>query len=102
MRSECDSPCDHRQTLGPRSTAAPGSPQNVSRVIVSQKGFEPTRVPVPSGVPARIIFVRASDATFATEVMIPTLDIKRALPLNQPVTVEFTPQKAGEVAGCEY
>jgi plastocyanin domain-containing protein len=33
--------------------------------------------------------------------MIPTLNIKRALPLNQPVTVEFTPQKTGDGAGCE-
>jgi cobalt-zinc-cadmium efflux system membrane fusion protein len=82
---------------GPGSTAAPGSPQNVSRVIVSEKGFEPARVAVRSGVPARITFVRTSDATCATEVVIPTLNIKRALPLNQPVTVEFTPQKTGDV-----
>jgi plastocyanin domain-containing protein len=29
--------------------------------------------------------------------MIPTLNIKRPLPLNQPVTVEFTPRKTGNV-----
>jgi cobalt-zinc-cadmium efflux system membrane fusion protein len=79
------------------STAAPGSPQNISRVIVSEKGFEPARVPVRSGVPARITFVRTTDATCATEVLIPALNITRALPLNQPVTVEFTPQKTGDV-----
>jgi cobalt-zinc-cadmium efflux system membrane fusion protein len=82
---------------GPGSAAAPSPPQNVSRVMVSEKGFEPARVTVPSGVPARITFVRTSDATCATEVVIPTFNIKRALPLNQPVTVEFTPQKTGDV-----
>ena len=92
-----------RERLGLRSPAGadadntPVSQQNVSRVIVSEKGFEPGRVPVRSGVPARITFVRTSDATCATEVMIPTLNIKRALPLNQPVTVEFTPQKTGDI-----
>ncbi len=82
---------------GPGSAAAPSPPQNVSRVMVSEKGFEPARVTVRSGVPARITFVRTSDATCATEVVIPTFNIKRALPLNQPVTVEFTPQETGDV-----
>jgi membrane fusion protein, heavy metal efflux system len=82
---------------GPGSAAAPSPPQNVSRVMVSEKGFEPARVTVRSGVPARITFVRTSDVTCATEVVIPAFNIKRALPLNQPVTVEFTPQKTGDV-----
>jgi RND family efflux transporter MFP subunit len=79
------------------STAAPVSSQTAPRVTVSEQGFHPARVPVRSGAPARITFVRTSDATCATEVMIPTLNIKRLLPLNQPVTVEFTPQKTGNV-----
>jgi plastocyanin domain-containing protein len=41
--------------------------------------------------------VRTSDATCATEVVVPSLKIKRALPLNQPVTLEFTPQKTGDI-----
>ena len=94
-----------RERLGLRSpagaeadrTAAPVSPQNIPRVTVSEKGFEPDRVPVRYGVPARITFVRTSATTCATEVLIPTLKITRALPLNQPVTVEFTPQKTGDV-----
>jgi plastocyanin domain-containing protein len=50
-----------------------------------------------AGVPARITFVRTTDATCGTEVTIPSLSLTRALPLNQPVDVEFTPQKAGDV-----
>jgi len=52
---------------------------------------------VRSGVPARIIFVRTTDATCATDVLIPAVNIKRALPLNQPVTVEFTPRNSEDV-----
>jgi plastocyanin domain-containing protein len=51
-----------------------------------------------AGVPARLTFVRTTDATCATEVVIPSLDIKRPLPLNQPVDIEFAPNKAGDVA----
>jgi plastocyanin domain-containing protein len=46
----------------------------------------------------RLIFVRTTDATCATEVAIPSLNIKRALPLNQPVDIEFTPERPGEAA----
>jgi plastocyanin domain-containing protein len=28
----------------------------------------------------------------------PSLNIKRPLPLNEPVVIEFTPQKSGEIA----
>jgi plastocyanin domain-containing protein len=54
-------------------------------------------VSVRAGAVARITFVRTSDATCGTEVAIPALNIKRALPLNQPVTLELTPQKTGEM-----
>jgi plastocyanin domain-containing protein len=80
-----------RERLGLRDTPA-------TRVVVSEKGFEPSRLTLRAGVPARLTFVRTTDATCATEVVIPSLNIKRSLPLNQPVDIEFTPQKAGDVA----
>jgi cobalt-zinc-cadmium efflux system membrane fusion protein len=83
--------------VGADSPAAPVPPPNTARVIVSEKSFEPARVTVRTGVPARLTFVRTTDATCATEVLIPALNIKRALPLNEPVTIEFTPQKTGDV-----
>jgi cobalt-zinc-cadmium efflux system membrane fusion protein len=80
---------------GPEPTVS-GAVQT-ARVIVSEKGYEPARVTLRAGVPARITFVRTTDATCGTEVTIPSLSLTRALPLNQPVDVEFTPQKAGDV-----
>ena len=81
---------------GAAASAAPAA-SDVTKVTVSDQGFQPARVSVRPGATARITFVRTSDATCATEVAIPSLKIKRALPLNQPVTVEFTPQKTGDV-----
>jgi plastocyanin domain-containing protein len=50
------------------------------------------------GTPARITFVRTTDKTCGTEVVFPSLNIKRALPLNEPVAIEFTPANSGETA----
>jgi plastocyanin domain-containing protein len=30
--------------------------------------------------------------------MVPSLNTKRALPLNEPVVIEFTPAKSGDIA----
>ena len=67
------------------------------RVHVTEKGFEPARVTLSGTRPVRITFVRTTDNTCAKELAVPALNIKRALPLNEPVVVEL-PQKPGEVA----
>jgi len=68
-----------------------------ARVIVGDQAFEPSRLTLRAGVPARITFVRTSDKTCATEVTFPSLKITRALPLNQPIVIELTPS-SGELA----
>lgn len=80
-----------------RNLAAHPSPQT-ARVTVNQQGYEPTTVSLRAGIPARITFVRTTDKTCGTEVVFPSLNIKRALPLNEPVVIEVTPTKAGEIA----
>jgi plastocyanin domain-containing protein len=55
-------------------------------------------VALRAGPPARITFVRTTDKTCGTEVVFPSLNIKRALPLNEPVVIEFTPRKSGDIA----
>jgi RND family efflux transporter MFP subunit len=84
----------------PRSTVHDTSKPNVTeaRVTVSEKGFEPSRVTLRANVPARLTFVRTTDATCATEVAIPSFNIRRELPLNQPVTIALRPAKAGEIS----
>ncbi len=50
-----------------------------------------------AGTPLRLTFLRTTEDTCATEVVVPSLKVKRALPLNKPVEVEFTPEKAGTI-----
>ena len=75
-----------------------GEPAQTAKVVVSEQGYEPAKVTLRAGTPARITFVRTTDKTCGTEVVFPSLNIKRALPLNEPVVIEFTPAKSGDVA----
>lgn len=98
-----------RERLGLRASTSPPSPAadqrtgppanaQTAKVIVSEQGFEPARVSLRAGIPARLTFVRTTDNTCGTEVVFPSLKITRALPLNEPVIIEFTPAKSGEMA----
>ena len=65
-------------------------------VRVTDGGYEPVSLELKRDITARVTFVRKSKTTCGTEVVMPDYDIKRALPLNEPVVVEFMPRKSGE------
>lgn len=79
-------------------TAAGPPPSDEHRIEVGSNGFAPSELAISAGRPARLTFVRTTDATCATEVVVPSLNLKRALPLNQPVTITIPAQKAGDIA----
>jgi plastocyanin domain-containing protein len=69
---------------------------------VTAAGFEPSALRLQAGKLARVTFTRTTDETCAKEVVFPDYGIRRPLPLNQAVTVEFTPKtnaRAGFVCG---
>lgn len=68
-----------------------------AKVLVTEKGYEPAKLTVQAGQAARITFIRTTDKTCGTEVVFPSLNIRRALPLNEPVVIEFTPKASGEI-----
>jgi cobalt-zinc-cadmium efflux system membrane fusion protein len=76
---------------------APGRDVQTARITVGEQGYEPARVTVRAGVPARLTFVRTTDKTCGTAVVFPSLNIRRELPLNQPVEIELTPHTTGNV-----
>ena len=82
-------------------TPITGSAQDkahTAKIVVNEQGFEPSKVSLRAGTPARLTFIRTTEKTCATEVVFPSLTIKRALPLNQPVQIEFTPSKTTDIA----
>ncbi len=76
------------QTINPKT-------QTVS-VVLNEKGFSPGGIKLRKDVPARLTFTRKVESGCGTEVLIADYGIRRDLPFNQPVTVEFTPNKTGE------
>ena len=71
---------------------------HTAKIVVSEHGYEPAKVTLRAGVTVRLTFVRTTDKTCGTEVVFPLLNIKRALPLNQAVDIDFVPAQTGEVA----
>lgn len=78
----------------PRVTA---STEQTAKIVVNEKGFDPATIPLRAGIPARLTFLRTIEQTCATEVFFPLLNLRRQLPLNQPIEIAFTPPKSGEV-----
>jgi plastocyanin domain-containing protein len=70
----------------------------ILNVKITERGYEPVTLKLRRNVRTRITFLRQTDATCANEVVIPEFGIRRALPLNQPVAITFTPSKKGEFA----
>jgi membrane fusion protein, heavy metal efflux system len=68
-----------------------------AKVLVTEKGYEPDQITLRAGKAARITFVRTTDKTCGTEVVFPSLNIRQALPLNQPVVIEVPPRAAGDL-----
>ena len=60
--------------------------------------FEPKSVEVKKGQPVKLAFFRKDGENCGDEVVFPSLNITKKLPVGETVTVEFTPQEAGEVA----
>lgn len=65
-------------------------------VTLGEGGYQPSSLKLRRGVPARLTFIRKLEETCGKEIALPEYNIRRALPLNEPVVVEFTPAKSGE------
>lgn len=72
--------------------------QNVqtATVLITEQGYSRTSIILRRGVRTRITFLRRTDNTCATEVVIAAYGINRGLPLNEPVAISFTPKNTGE------
>ena len=67
------------------------------RVKVSKDGYTPSSVDIKKGEKVRLIFKRIDTQNCGGEVVIKSLNIRKTLPLNKNVTIEFTPTEAGEI-----
>jgi plastocyanin domain-containing protein len=68
------------------------------RVKVTENGFEPAQLAVAAGRPIQLTITRETEQTCATRVVFASLNLKKDLPLNQPVTIDLPAQPAGTIA----
>ncbi len=83
------------------TNAAPGgdsvAPTPLS-VTVDGAGYHPSALSAPAGRPVRLTVTRTSEEGCGQEIVFPSLELRRDLPLNRPVVVEFTMPASGSVA----
>jgi plastocyanin domain-containing protein len=93
-------PAQHDHGTGHQPAGAAPAVQQAGRAIdiqVTGDGFVPDHIRVRQGQKVRLVVTRKTDRTCATEIVIRDQGINRKLPLNQPVTIEFTPTKTGQL-----
>jgi plastocyanin domain-containing protein len=66
-------------------------------ISVTKEGFVPSTIKVKKGEKVKLVVTRKVERTCATEIVIRDQGINQPLPLNKPVTVEFTPSKSGQL-----
>jgi plastocyanin domain-containing protein len=82
------------------STAAPTLAARAPRTIemtVTKEGFVPAEVKVRRGEPIKLVITRKVERTCATEVVLEGTGIKRDLPLDKTVEIQFTPDRTGQI-----
>ncbi len=67
------------------------------KVRVTKDGFSPSTINVEKGHELTLVFYRADNEGCGKEVVFPSLNIRKKLPLKKNVTVKITPSKAGEI-----
>jgi len=77
-----------------RAAAGAGGAQEVA--ITVKGGYTPDVIVVKSGQPVRLIFTRQESSACSEEVLFPDFNKSSLLPEGERVTLEFTPEKAGE------
>lgn len=78
-------------------TRAAVSTSGAQEVAVTVKGgYSPDVIVVQKGRPVRLTFTRQESAACSEKVLFPDFNQNALLPEGEQVTLEFTPEKAGE------
>lgn len=64
--------------------------------IIVDGGYSPDKISIPKGKIAKLNFIRKDPSSCLEEVVLPDFKVRKYLPLNQKVTIEINPDKAGE------
>lgn len=88
---------EHSTAGDTKSGQATSAKAQVVKIEVTSDGFVAEPAKVKAGRPVTLVVTRKVERTCATEIVLKDYGINKALPLEQPVEVTFTPKKAGQV-----
>ncbi|MBX5484779.1 MAG: cupredoxin domain-containing protein [Myxococcaceae bacterium] len=101
---EAASPAQAATTKPEAPAPAPPADPKAPRVVeikVTENGYEPSPITLKKGVPVTLKVTRVTEVTCAVDFHLDEYDIHEKLPLNQTVTITFTPKNTGELKyGC--
>lgn len=75
--------------------------ETIVNLNVTEKGFEPIKIDVSIDKPVKLNIIRRTDNTCSTSIQIPSLKLKKDLPLNKTVSINLEKLSKGEIRfGC--
>jgi plastocyanin domain-containing protein len=91
-RNATNAPAESNQASPAASTVA-----NLA-LTVDGSGYHPASFNAPANKPVRLVVTRTSDEGCGQQIVFPSLEIRRDLPLNREVPIDFTMPASGSVA----
>jgi plastocyanin domain-containing protein len=83
---------------GGEASVPPSDGRPEIRVEVNARGYEPAEVTAAAGQPVRLLFTRTTDEGCGQQLVFPSLNIRRDLPLDETVAVDIDMPESGRVA----
>ena len=84
--------------MSPGRPAPRSADEQRFQLTVDGVGFHPGSLTIPAGKPITLVVTRTSANTCAKEIVIPSLNETRSLPLNRPVEIRIPAQERGALA----
>ena len=86
------------------ATTSPVSERKVDGVTgrridieVTKTGYKPGKVEMKAQEQVTLVFTRTEETECGAAVKIPSIQVEKQLPLNEPVAIAFKAEKAGDV-----
>jgi RND family efflux transporter MFP subunit len=78
------------------ATEVSGESDGDQTIEITDAGYSPPTIKVPGNKPFKVTFIRRAAETCGDEVIFPDLNIRRKLPLNEPVTIDLPAMPPGK------
>jgi plastocyanin domain-containing protein len=96
--------CDKAEKTSAAASAAPAAPAvdpapGAKRIEITatNDGYSPSTVDLKKGETVVLRFTRKTKSECLAQVKIPKFDVKKDLPMDQPVEIAVTPKEDGDV-----